>query len=106
MTEPIRINADVLREVADGHDEVVTPSSRTARERGSDILAAVESYGPIMHEVKAAVGDLLLDRDNGVGRARRPAPQRQRRPAPCSPRTSTPTSRTPHRSARSAEDPY
>jgi hypothetical protein len=65
MTEPIRTNADVMREVADGHDEVVR-HLETARERGTDILAAVETYGPIMHQVKAAVGDLLLDRDNGL----------------------------------------
>jgi hypothetical protein len=65
MTEPIRINADVLRDVADGHDEVAR-IVEDARSRGGDILAAVESYGPIMHEVKAAVGDLLLDRDNAL----------------------------------------
>src|ERR1700682_4968098 len=65
MNEPIRINADVLREVAGGHDEVAR-IVEDARSRGSDILAAVESFGPIMHEVKAAVGDLLLDRDNAL----------------------------------------
>ena len=65
MTEPIRINADVLREVAGGHDEVAR-IVEDARGRGGDILAAVESYGPIMHEFKAAVGDLVLDRDNAL----------------------------------------
>jgi hypothetical protein len=65
MTEPIRITPAVLREVADGHDEVVG-HVETARERGTDISAAVESYGPIMHQVKAAVGDVLLDRDNAL----------------------------------------
>jgi hypothetical protein len=65
MTEPIRITPAVLREVADGHDEVVRHVD-TARERGTDIGAAVESYGPIMHQVKAAVGDVLLDRDNAL----------------------------------------
>jgi Excreted virulence factor EspC, type VII ESX diderm len=65
MTEPIRINADVLREVASGHDEVARLVD-DARERSADILAAVQSYGPIMHEVKAAVSDLLADRDNAL----------------------------------------
>jgi hypothetical protein len=65
MSEPIRITPDVLREVADGHDEVVR-HVETARERGSDIIAAVDSYGPIMHQVKAAVGDVVLDRDNAL----------------------------------------
>jgi hypothetical protein len=65
MTEPIKITPEVLLEVADGHDEVVR-HIETARERGGDISAAVESYGPIMHQFKAAVGDLLLDRDNAL----------------------------------------
>jgi len=65
VTEPIRITPEVLREVADGHDEVVR-HIETARERGADILVAVESYGPIMHQVKAAVGDVLADRDNAL----------------------------------------
>ena len=63
MAEPIRINPDVLREVASGHDEVAR-IVEAARERGGDILAAVQSYGPIMYEVKAAVSDLLVERDN------------------------------------------
>lgn len=63
--EPIRITPEVLHEVANGHDEVVR-HVEVARERGADIIAAVESYGPIMHQVKSAVGDLLLDRDNAL----------------------------------------
>lgn len=65
MAEPIRINPDVLHEVASGHDEVARMID-AARERGGDILAAVQSYGPIMHEVKAAVSDLLAERDNAL----------------------------------------
>ncbi len=65
MTEPIHINPQVLREVAGGHDEVARIVD-AARERSGDILAAVQSYGPIMHEVKAAVSDLLVDRDNAL----------------------------------------
>ncbi len=34
MSEPIKTNADVMREVADGHDEVVR-HLETARERGN-----------------------------------------------------------------------
>jgi hypothetical protein len=62
MSEPIRISPQVLREVAGGHDEVARIVD-AARDRGADILAAVQSYGPIMHEVKAAVADLLAQRD-------------------------------------------
>jgi hypothetical protein len=65
MAEPIRINPDVLREVAGGHDEVAG-IVEAARERGGDIWAAVQSYGPIMHEVKAAVSDLLAERDDAL----------------------------------------
>jgi hypothetical protein len=65
MAEPIRINPDVLREVASGHEEVAR-IVEAARERGGDILAAVQSYGPIMHEVKAAVSDLLAERDTAL----------------------------------------
>ena len=35
----------------------------TARPAGGDIYAAVSSYGPIMHQVKAAVADVLAARD-------------------------------------------
>ena len=65
MTEPIRIDPDVLHEVASGHDEVAR-IVEAARDRGGDILAAVQSYGPIMYEVKAAVSDLLVERDNAL----------------------------------------
>jgi hypothetical protein len=65
MTEPIRITPEVLIATANDHDEVVR-HLEAARERGSDIVAAVDSYGPIMHQVKAAVGDVVLDRDNAL----------------------------------------
>ena len=65
MTELIRITPEVLREVAAGHDEVVD-HIEAARQRGGDILAAVESYGPIMHQVKAAVSDVLHNRDTAL----------------------------------------
>ena len=65
MPEPIRIDPAVLREVAAGHEEVAA-IVQDARDRGGDIMAAVESYGPIMHEVKSAVADVLLDRDTAL----------------------------------------
>lgn len=65
MTEPIKTNADVMREVAAGHDEVVR-HLEAARARGTDILAAIDTFGPIMHQVKATVSDLLTDRDDGL----------------------------------------
>lgn len=65
MTEPIRTDPEVLHEVASNHDEVVR-IVEAARERGGDIHAAVETLGPIMHEVKAAVSDVLIDRDNAL----------------------------------------
>lgn len=65
MTEPIRINPAVLSEVAANHEDVARIVD-DARARGADIAAAVESYGPIMHQVKSAVGDLLLERDTAL----------------------------------------
>jgi hypothetical protein len=62
MADPVRIDPDVLREVATQHDAVADQISaaRTARE---DIYAAVSTYGPIMHRVKVAVADVLAERD-------------------------------------------
>ena len=62
MTEPIQISPDVLRAVANHHDEVADKIA-AARVAGDDIAAAVNSFGPIMHQVKAAVVDLLTQRD-------------------------------------------
>jgi hypothetical protein len=62
MTEPIHVSPAVMREVADRHDEVAE-QIRAARLAGDDIHAAVNTYGPIMHQVKAAVSDLLGQRD-------------------------------------------
>lgn len=66
MDEPIRIDSEVLHEVAGNHDEVVRVIE-AARERGGDIHAAVETLGPIMHQFKAAVSDVLIDRDTALG---------------------------------------
>jgi methyl-accepting chemotaxis protein len=65
MSEPIHITPEVLHATAADHDEVVG-QLEAARDKAGDILAAVDSYGPIMHQVKAAVGDVLLDRDTAL----------------------------------------
>jgi Excreted virulence factor EspC, type VII ESX diderm len=60
--QPIHVSEQVMREVADQHEEVAEKIA-TARMASPDILAAVNSYGPIMHQVKAATADLLAQRD-------------------------------------------
>lgn len=62
MNDRIQISPEVLRAVADHHDDVADRIA-AARLAGADIQAAVSSYGPIMHRVKAAVADLLGERD-------------------------------------------
>ena len=62
MADSIKINPDVLREVA-GHHDTVADRIAVARRAGDEIHAAVSTYGPIMHQVKAAVADLLAERD-------------------------------------------
>jgi hypothetical protein len=65
MAEPVKINPEVLREVANHHDSVADQIAE-ARRAGDDISAAVQTYGPIMHQVKSAVGDLLADREQAL----------------------------------------
>jgi hypothetical protein len=62
MGESIRIDPAVLRVVGDQHDEVADRIA-AARAAGDEISATVASYGPIMHEVKAAVAELLTERE-------------------------------------------
>ena len=62
MADSIKIDPQVLREVGNRHDEVADQVS-AARLAGEEIRAVVASYGPIMHEVKAAVADVLAERD-------------------------------------------
>lgn len=62
MADSIKIDPQVLREVSAQHDEVADQIS-AARLAGEQIGAAVASYGPIMHEVKAAVAEILAERD-------------------------------------------
>ena len=59
MADSVKINPDVLREVAQQHDTVADQIA-DARRAGENIHAAVQTYGPIMHQVKAAVGDCWL----------------------------------------------
>ena len=65
MADSVKINPDVLREVAAQHDTVADQIS-AARRAGENIHAAVQTYGPIMHQVKAAVADLLTERDQAL----------------------------------------
>jgi hypothetical protein len=58
----VKIDPAVLHTVADDHDGVAD-AIESARAAGPNIAAAVASYGPIMHQFKAAVGDVLGARD-------------------------------------------
>jgi hypothetical protein len=62
MKDRIQVTPDVMREVAHLHDEVADTITGV-RAAGDEIGAAVATYGPIMHQVKAAVADLLGQRD-------------------------------------------
>jgi Excreted virulence factor EspC, type VII ESX diderm len=62
MSEPIHISPDLMRTVANHHDEVADKID-AARLAGADIHAAVSTYGPIMHQVKAAVSEVLAQRE-------------------------------------------
>ena len=62
MTDPIHIDPEVMRAVANQHDDIadqIVP----AREASAEILAAVNTFGPIMHQFKSAVSDLMVNRD-------------------------------------------
>jgi Excreted virulence factor EspC, type VII ESX diderm len=63
MTEPtISVTPDVLRDVANQHDDIADTIA-TSRLASGDIHAAVATFGPISHQFKAAVADVLEDRD-------------------------------------------
>jgi hypothetical protein len=62
MDDRIKISPEVMRAVADQHDEVADRLDQV-RSAGDEIHAAVASYGPIMHQVKAAVADVLGNRE-------------------------------------------
>ena len=58
----IRITPSLLNQVASRHDSVADEIA-VARRAGSDILAAVATHGPIMHQFKAAATDVVARRD-------------------------------------------
>jgi excreted virulence factor EspC (type VII ESX diderm) len=58
----IRITPEILNEIAGRHDSVADEIA-VARKAGSEILAAVASHGPIMHQFKAAANDVVQRRD-------------------------------------------
>lgn len=58
----IRITPALLNQVAARHQSVADEIA-VARGAGSDILAAVGSHGPIMHQFKAAAADVVARRD-------------------------------------------
>ena len=62
MNDRIHISPEVMRAVADQHDEVADRLDEV-RAAGAEIHAAVASYGPIMHQVKAAVANALGSRE-------------------------------------------
>ena len=75
QTREARIDPPVFHAVADQHDTVAA-AVENARAAGADIHAAVAGYGPIMHQVKAAVADVLASRDAALaahGQAHRSA---------------------------------
>jgi Excreted virulence factor EspC, type VII ESX diderm len=57
----IRITPDLLNQVAARH-EGVADEIAVARSAGSDILAAVSTHGPIMHQFKAAANEVVQRR--------------------------------------------
>jgi hypothetical protein len=61
MTD-IRITPALLHQVAARHDSVADEIA-VARKAGADILAAVGTHGPIMHQFKAAASEVVARRD-------------------------------------------
>src|SRR5687767_13938881 len=62
MTDDIRVEPDVWRMVARRHEEAADVIARS-RLAGPEIAGALRSYGPIMHQTKAAATDILTLRD-------------------------------------------
>jgi hypothetical protein len=58
----IRVTPSLLTQVASRHDSVADEIA-VARSAGSDILAAVATHGPIMHQFKAATNEVVQRRD-------------------------------------------
>ena len=58
----IRITPALLNQVATQHESVADEIA-VARSAGSDILAAVATHGPIMHQFTAAASDVVRRRE-------------------------------------------
>jgi Excreted virulence factor EspC, type VII ESX diderm len=58
----IRITPSLLNQVAARHDSVADEIA-VARSAGSDILSAVATHGPIMHQFKTATNEVVQRRD-------------------------------------------
>ena len=65
-TEPVQVSPQLIRDVANQHEEVAERIA-VARAASADVLAAVSGFGPIMYRVKAAVADVLAQRDVALG---------------------------------------
>ena len=70
----IRITPSLLNQVAEQHDSVADEIA-VARSAGSEILSAVATHGPIMHQFKAAA-------TRWFGAGTRPSPNTRRHTAP------------------------
>jgi hypothetical protein len=62
MPDHIRIEPDVWHAVAARHDDAADIIARS-RLAGPDIADALGTYGPILHQTKAAAADILMLRD-------------------------------------------
>jgi Excreted virulence factor EspC, type VII ESX diderm len=66
MSSPeAHIDPAVFEVVANHHTEVAE-QIEASLQVGPEIFAAVQSYGPIMHQTKAAVADLLAAREQAL----------------------------------------
>jgi hypothetical protein len=65
MDPVIRTTPSVLQEVASNHLDVADAID-AARMQGPEIHSAVQTLGPIMHQVKGAAADLLAERDDAL----------------------------------------
>ena len=65
MSEPVQVSPQLMRSVANQHEEIAEQIA-AARAASAEISAAVSTFGPIMHQVKAAVADVLAQRDTAL----------------------------------------
>lgn len=65
MDSTIRTDPAVLREVASNHHDIADTID-AARQQGADIHSAVQTLGPIMHQVKSATAEVLAEREEAL----------------------------------------